>query len=63
MCRIKTLDDIHSKNNKRFKGMAKEIQGSGLLDTIQFVCETKGIINYEVNAFNIWTKKPGFWEY
>ena len=62
MCRLKTLDAIHSKNNQRFKGFTKGIQGSSLLDNIQFVCDRKGIINYKVAAFNMWTKKPGLWE-
>jgi len=59
MCTVqkKKLDDIHSKNNQRFRGFTEGIQGSSLLDTIQFVCDTKGIINYKVAAFNIWTKE------
>jgi len=58
MCRIKTLDGIHSKNNQRFKGFTKGIHVSSL-DTMQFVCDTKETINYKVAAFNIGTKEPG----
>jgi hypothetical protein len=61
MCRIKTLDGIHSKNNQRFKGFTKGIHVSSL-DTMQFVCDTKETINYKVAAFNMGTKEPGFWE-